>query len=94
MQPIKLVINMNLIHQHYSNDENFYNSNPLQSAVNFGIISLQSKKTIASRGKLNYLLLANDSTPLNRAFLFVTIAHLKKMRFLFYLFKIRSFSQW
>lgn len=68
MQPIKLVINMNLIHQHYSNDENFYNSNPLQSAVNFGIIFLQSKKTIASRGKLNYLLLANDSTPLNRAF--------------------------
>ncbi|PRI43537.1 host cell division inhibitor Icd-like protein [Haemophilus influenzae] len=68
MQPIKLVINMNLIHQHYSNDENFYNSNPLQSAVNFGIIFLQSNKTIASRGKLNYLLLANDSTPLNRAF--------------------------
>ncbi|HHF1670210.1 TPA: host cell division inhibitor Icd-like protein [Haemophilus influenzae] len=68
MQPIKLVINMNLIHQYYNNDENFYNSNPLQSAVKFGIIFLQSKKTIASRGKLNYLLLANDSTPLNRAF--------------------------
>lgn len=68
MQPIKLVINMNLIHQYYNNDENFYNLNPLQSAVNFGIISLQSNKTIASRGKLNYLLLANDSTPLNRAF--------------------------
>ena len=68
MQPIKLVINMNLIHQYYSNDENFYNSNPLQSAVNFGIISVQSQKTIASRGKLNYLTLANDSTPFNRAF--------------------------
>lgn len=68
MQPIKLVINMNLIHQHYSNDENFYNSNPLQSAVKFGIIFLQSKKTIASRGKLNYLHQANDSTPQNRAF--------------------------
>ncbi|WP_181145616.1 host cell division inhibitor Icd-like protein [Haemophilus influenzae] len=68
MQPIKLVINMNLIHQHYSNDENFYNLNPLQSAVKFGIIFLQSQKTIVSRGKLNYLLLANDSTPLNRAF--------------------------
>lgn len=67
MQPIKLVINMNLIHQHYSNDENFYNSNPLQSAVNFGIISLQSNKTIVSREKLN-LIKANDSTPLNRAF--------------------------
>ncbi|PRK14526.1 hypothetical protein BV195_01229 [Haemophilus influenzae] len=82
MQPIKLVINMNLIHQHYSNDENFYNSNPLQSAVNFGIISLQSNKTIVSREKLN-LIKANDSTPLNRAFLFVTFAHLKNMRILF-----------
>ena len=68
MQPIKLVINMNLIHQHYSNDENFYNSNPLQSAVKFGIISPQSQKTIASREKLNIKLMANDSTPLNRAF--------------------------
>ena len=29
---------------------------------------MQSKKTIASREKLNYLTLANDSTPLNRAF--------------------------
>lgn len=43
MQPIKLVISMNLIHQHYSNDENFYNLNTLQSAVKFGIISLQSQ---------------------------------------------------
>ena len=68
MQPIKLGINMKLIHQHYSNDENFYNSNPLQSAVNFGIISPQSEKVIASRGKLNYLSQANDSTPQNRAF--------------------------
>ena len=68
MQPIKLEINMKLIHQHYSNDENFYNSNPLQSTVNFGIISPQSEKVIASRGKLNYLTLANDSTPLDRAF--------------------------
>ena len=59
---------MKLIHQHYSNDENFYNSNPLQSAVNFGIISPQSEKVIASRGKLNYLSQANDSTPQNRAF--------------------------
>lgn len=59
---------MKLIHKHYSNDENFYNLNPLQSAVNFGIILSQSEKVIASRGKLNYLTLANDSTPLNRAF--------------------------
>lgn len=62
MQPIKLVINMNLIHQHYSNDENFYNLNPLQSAVNFGIISLQSQKTIAEPRNSTYLQLA-QSTP-------------------------------
>ena len=62
MQPIKLVINMNLIHQHYSNDENFYNLNPLQSAVNFGIISLQSQKTIAEPRNSIYLQLA-QSTP-------------------------------
>ena len=68
MQPIKLGINMNLIHQYYSNDENFDNLNPLQSAVKFGIISAQSQKTIASREKLNIKLMANDSTPLNRAF--------------------------
>ena len=41
--------------------------NTLQSAVKFGIISSQSEKLIASRGKLN-LYKANDSTPLNRAF--------------------------
>ena len=58
---------MKLIHKHYSNDENFYNLNPLQSAVKFGIISPQSEKVIASREKLIYLQ-ANDSTPLNRAF--------------------------
>lgn len=62
MQPIKLVINMNLIHQHYSNDENFYNLNPLQSAVNFGIISPQSQKTIAEPRNSTYLQLA-QSTP-------------------------------
>ena len=58
---------MNLIHKYYINNENFYNLNPLQSAVKFGIISSQSEKLIASRGKLN-LYKANDSTPLNRAF--------------------------
>ena len=41
--------------------------NTLQSAVKFGIISAQSEKVIASREKLN-LYLANDSTPLDRAF--------------------------
>ena len=58
---------MNLIHKYYINNENFYNLNTLQSAVNFGIIFSQSEKVIASRGKLN-LYLANDSTPLDRAF--------------------------
>ena len=62
MQPIKLGINMNLIHEHYSNDENFYNLNPLQSAVKFGIISLQSKKTIAEPRNSTYLHTA-QSTP-------------------------------
>ena len=42
--------------------------NTLQSAVSFGIILSQSEKVIASRGKLNIKLLANDSTPLDRAF--------------------------
>ena len=62
MQPIKLGINMKLIHKHYSNDENFYNLNPLQSAVKFGIISLQSQKTIAEPRNSIYLQLA-QSTP-------------------------------
>ena len=42
--------------------------NTLQSVVKFGIIFSQSEKVIASRGKLNYLHQANDSTPKNRAF--------------------------
>ena len=62
MQPIKLGINMKLIRKHYSNDENFYNLNPLQSAVKFGIISLQSQKTIAEPGNSTYLHTA-QSTP-------------------------------
>ena len=40
----------------------------LQTTVNFGIMNTQSEKVIASRGKLNYLHQANDSTPLDRAF--------------------------
>ena len=64
----KQEMKMNLIHKYYINNENFYNLNPLQSAVKFGIIFSQSEKVIASRGKLNYLQLANESTPLDRAF--------------------------
>ena len=63
---------MNLIHKYSNQIRNIFNKhlqNPtLQSAVNFGIIFSQSEKVIASRGKLNYLHQANDSTPLDRAF--------------------------
>ncbi len=63
---------MNLIHKYSNKIRNIFNKhlqNPtLQSAVSFGIIFSQSEKVIASREKLNYLLLANDSTPLDRAF--------------------------
>ena len=63
---------MNLIHKYSNQIRNIFNKhlqNPtLQSAVSFGIIFSQSEKVIASRGKLNYLQLANDSTPLDRAF--------------------------
>lgn len=44
------------------------NNHSLPAFQKVAMISLQSEKVIASRGKLNYLLLANDSTPLNRAF--------------------------
>ena len=68
----KQEIKMNLIHKYSNQIRNIFNKhlqNPtLQSAVSFGIIFSQSEKVIASRGKLNYLQLANDSTPLDRAF--------------------------
>ena len=43
-------------------------SNLFTTSSQSGIIFTQSQKTIASRGKLNYLHQANDSTPLDRAF--------------------------
>lgn len=68
----KQEIKMNLIHKYSNQIRNIFNKhlqNPtLQGAVNFGIIFPQSEKVIASRGKLNYLHQANDSTPLDRAF--------------------------
>ena len=68
----KQEIKMNLIHKYSNQIRNIFNKhlqNPtLQGAVNFGIIFQQSEKVIASRGKLNIKLLANDSTPLDRAF--------------------------
>jgi len=68
----KQEMKMNLIHKYSNQIRNIFNKhlqNPtLQSVVNFGIIFSQSEKVIASRGKLNYLPEANDSTPLNRAF--------------------------
>ena len=65
-------LTMNLNHRYFNQYEIFFNlfliEIALQTTVNFGIISLQSQKTIASRGKLNYLHMANNSTPFNRAF--------------------------
>ena len=52
---------MKKFHVYSSIDENFNKPQALQSAVNFGMILLQSQKTIVSRGKLN--LLKAHSTP-------------------------------
>ena len=63
---------MNLNHKHFNQYEIFFKlfliEIALQTTVNFGIMNKQSEKVIASHGKLNYLTLANDSTPQNRAF--------------------------
>lgn len=63
---------MNLNHKYFNQYEIFFKlfliEIALQTTVNFGIINTQSEKVIASREKLNYLTLANDSTPQNRAF--------------------------
>ena len=52
---------MKKFHVYSSIDENFNKPQALQSAVNFGMIPLQSQKTIAGRGKLN--LYKAHSTP-------------------------------
>ena len=63
---------MNLNHKYFNQYEIFFKlfliEIALQTTVNFGIMNTQSEKVIASRGKLNYLSQANDSTPQNRAF--------------------------
>ena len=63
---------MNLNHKYFNQYEIFFKlfliEIALQTTVKFGIMNTQSEKVIASRGKLNYLTLANDSTPLERAF--------------------------
>lgn len=65
-------LTMNLNHKYFNQYEIFFKlfliKIALQTTVNFGIMNTQSEKVIASRGKLNYLQLANDSTPLDRAF--------------------------
>lgn len=65
-------ITMNLNHKYFNQYEIFFKlfliEIALQTTVNFGIMNTQSEKVIASRGKLNIKLLANDSTPQNRAF--------------------------
>ena len=64
-------ITMNLNHKYFNQYEIFFKlflvEIALQTTVKFGIMNTQSEKVIASREKLNYLL-ANDSTPQNRAF--------------------------
>ena len=52
---------MQQLHVHSSIDENFNKLQALQSAVSFGMILLQSQKTIVSRGKLD--LYKAHSTP-------------------------------
>lgn len=63
---------MNLNHKYFNQYEIFFKlfliKIALQTTVKFGIMNTQSEKVIASRGKLNYLQLANDSTPSDRAF--------------------------
>ena len=63
---------MNLNHKYFNQYEIFFKlfliEVALQTTVNFGIMNTQSEKVIASRGKLNYLHMANNSTPFNRAF--------------------------
>ena len=63
---------MNLNHKYFNQYEIFFKlfliEIALQTTVNFGIMNTQSEKVIASRGKLNYLHMANNSTPFNRAF--------------------------
>lgn len=65
-------LTMNLNHKYFNQYEIFFKlfliKIALQTTVNFGIMNTQSEKVIASRGKLNYLHQANDSTPKNRAF--------------------------
>ena len=65
-------LTMNLNHRYFNQYEIFFKlfliEIALQTTVNFGIMNTQSEKVIASRGKLNYLHMANDSTPQNRAF--------------------------
>ena len=65
-------LTMNLNHKYFNQYEIFFKlfliEIALQATVNFGIMNAQSEKVIASRGKLNYLHMANDSTPQNRAF--------------------------
>lgn len=68
---------MNLNHLYYKQYENISQYDTLQSAVNFGIISPQSQKTIAEPGNSNNLLVAH-STP--KACFFMRDLHTPKER--------------
>ena len=75
---------MKKFHIYSSIDENFDKLQALQSAVNFGMIPLQSQKTIVSRGKLT--LLQAHSTPKACFFMRnIRTSQDKNWRILFYL---------
>ena len=59
---------MNLNHVNYKQHENNYNTFHFTKCGQICEYIYTLAKSKVSRGKLNYLLLANDSTPLNRAF--------------------------
>ena len=56
--------NMNIVHQNFKVNENFYRANEENFAYFYHVLA----KSKISRGKLNNVSLANSSTPLNRAF--------------------------
>ena len=59
---------MNIIYVNYKQCENNYNTFRFTKCGQICEYIYTLAKSKVSRGKLNYLLLANDSTPLNRAF--------------------------
>lgn len=76
---------MNIVYVNYKQYENNYNTFRFTKCGQICEYIYALAKSKASRGKLNYLHQANDSTPRTVLFLFVTFAHQKNMRILFYI---------